>query len=371
MSHWATLADLGQSGWYDFIRRDLMTSGKLGHMISDLGLRGMTTNPTIFAKAVEGSSLYDGDVAAARAGGAAAQEIFEVLAVKDVQMAADLFRPVYDMTSGQDGMVSIEVRPELAYDAAGTITEARRLWARCDRPNVMIKIPGTVPGLTAIRTCLAEGINVNVTLLFSVERYEATLDAWLQALEQRAAAGLPLDRVASVASFFVSRVDTLVDSLIDIQLKRVDLDPSEQLTLSGLKSRLAIANARLAYEAFEKVIKSRRFQILAARGAVAQRPLWASTSTKNPALGATYYVDALTAPTSVNTVPPETWEAYLVSGVPALRIHDDLDQAHTQVQALAHFGISFAGVAAQLEFEGVQKFADSYHQLLKAIDSKR
>jgi transaldolase len=291
------LGELGQSPWYDFITRDLVTGGELDRLIAEDGLLGMTSNPTIFQKAVATSSLYDQDIRNLTAMGVPPREIFESLAVHDVQAACDAFLDVHDQSGGVDGLVSLEVDPTLARDTSGTITEARRLWAAVNRPNAMIKIPGTTDGLPAITRCLADGINVNVTLLFSVSRYEEVIEAFLKGLEERVSKGQPVDRIASVASFFVSRLDGKIDPVLDAK------------GAEALRGTAAIANACAAYAAFEKCIAGPRWQALAARGARPQRPLWASTSTKDPKYPDVYYVEALIAEHTVNTLPPATFDA--------------------------------------------------------------
>lgn len=369
MNPLAQLAELGQSVWYDYIRRDLMESGALARMIEEDGLRGMTSNPTIFQGAIAKSDLYDADIRAAGDDETPAA-LFERIAVAEIQRAADEFRPVFDKADGGDGHVSIEVSPTLARDTDGTITEARRLWKACGRDNVMIKIPGTAEGLPAIETCISEGINVNVTLLFGVERYREVMDAWMRGLEARAARGEPIDRVASVASFFVSRVDGSVDKLLAARRDAADGPTRERI--DGLRSTVGIANARLAYAAWGEAVRDHaRFAALKAKGAMAQRPLWASTSTKDPMLPDVLYVEALAAPDSVNTVPPNTYEAFKDHGDARIRIHDDLDQARAAIDALADLGIDFAAVTRDLEEDGIKKFADSYEELLQAIAEKR
>jgi transaldolase len=358
------LAELGQSIWYDYIRRDLYRGPELSRMIEQDGLTGMTSNPTIFQKAIAGGSMYDEDIRAAGAGGKKAAEIFEALAVRDVQGAADVFRAVYDARGGDDGFVSIEVAPRLARDTQGTIAEARRLWKECSRPNVMVKIPGTAEGLPAIRQCLADGININITLLFSVPRYREVMEAYLTALEDRLAKGQPIDRIRSVASFFVSRVDTNADRKIDALAK------AGNAAALPLRGKLGIANARIAYEAFEEVFTGSRFAALKLKGAALQRPLWASTSTKDPAYPDLYYVEALVAPTSVDTMPPETFEAYRDHGDPKVRIREDLPGAHGVFRALGQIGIDTDAIARELETEGVQKFSDSFDALLKSVADK-
>ena len=355
------LRDLGQSVWYDYIRRDLYTGGELARLIREDGLAGMTSNPTIFQKAIADTDLYDDGVRRAGAEGADPPGVFERLAVEDVRGAADAFRPVFDETRGNDGFVSIEVGPHLANDTDGSIREAHRLWEKCARENVMVKIPGTAAGIPAIRRCLADGVNINITLLFSVSRYREVMEAYLSALEERVAAGRPIERLRSVASFFVSRVDTNVD-------KKLDRIGSE--TARALRGKAAIANARLAFQAFREVFGSERFQRLAARGAALQRPLWASTSTKDPSYPDLYYVEALVAPDSVDTMPPETFEAYRDHGDPKVRISDDIEGARETFRRLAELGIDEATVSRELEEEGVRKFSDSYDSLLKAIAEK-
>jgi transaldolase len=355
------LSELTQSVWYDYIRRDLMNSGELARLIREDGLAGMTSNPTIFQKAIAETELYDEDVRRAGDEGREPFAIFEKLAVDDVCRAADFFRPVFDAAGGGDGFVSIEVGPRLANDTEGSIREARRLWAACDRPNVMVKIPGTAAGVPAIRQCLAEGININITLLFSVARYREVMEAYLSALEERVAAGQPIDGVRSVASFFVSRVDTNVDKKLD----RIGNDAARQL-----RGKAAIANAKLAYQAFREVFGSSRFAALRSKGASLQRPLWASTSTKDPAYPDLYYVEALVASDTVDTMPPETFEAYRDHGDPKVRISDGMEAARDVFRRLALLGIEETEVSRELEEEGVKKFSDSYDSLLKTLAEK-
>jgi transaldolase len=353
------LERLGQSLWYDFITRQLLHSGELARLIREDGLRGMTSNPTIFEKAISGSADYDDDIRRLSGAGLPPAQIFEALAVADVQQACDAFLPLYRSTEGRDGLVSIEVSPTLAHDTAGTVAEAERLWQAVDRPNAMIKIPGTLAGLPAITQTLAAGINVNITLLFSVARYRAVIDAFMTGLEQRAAGGHPIDRLASVASFFVSRVDGRVDAVLDRQG-----DPTK------IRGRAAIANAGLAYQAFEASLATPRWQRLEARGARRQRPLWASTSTKDPKFPDIYYVEALIAPDTVNTVPPDTLAAYRDHGRPEVRIRAAIEEAPRVMAALAAQQIDLEAVTTFLEEDGVTKFAASYASLLAGIESK-
>jgi transaldolase len=355
------LGELGQSPWYDYITRDLVASGELARLIREDGLRGMTSNPTIFEKAVAGSGAYDDDIRRLGREGRSAGEIFESLAVADVRAACDVFADLHRGTGGLDGQVSLEVSPELANDTEATVHEARRLWGAVARPNAMIKIPGTLAGLPAISRCIAEGISVNVTLLFSVERYAAVIEAWLAGLEGRLERGGALGSVASVASFFVSRVDGKVDAL---------LDRAAPGSPSPLRGRIAIANAAAAYRLFEWSLGTPRWDRLAKAGARPQRPLWASTSTKDPRYPDTYYVEALVAPRTVNTLPPETFAAYRDHGRPAVRIREGIAASTGELEALARAGIDLAAVTRELEGGGVAKFAASYRSLLAGIEAK-
>lgn len=363
------LRALGQSVWLDSMRRDLYTTGELARMIREDAVGGMTSNPTIFQKAIVGTGLYDAQIRSDARWGLDPAAIFESLAVEDVRRTADEFRPVYDGTGGSDGFVSIEVRPQLARDTEGSIVEARRLWKECDRPNVMVKIPATKEGLPAIRRCLSEGINVNITLLFSVPRYREVMEAFLTGVEDRVAAGKPVDRLRSVASFFVSRVDTHVDGKLDRIATEGRGEPRRSLA-RRLRGRLAIANARLGYQAFREVFSSARFKALAARGLRLQCPLWASTSTKDPAYPALYYVEALVAPDSVDTMPPETLEAYRRHGDPRIRIDDDLPGALAAFRQLEDLGLDEEELFRELEDEGIRKFIDSYGAIARSIEEK-
>ncbi|MBI4514078.1 MAG: transaldolase [Gemmatimonadetes bacterium] len=353
------LGELGQSPWLDFITRDLIVSGELKRLIEEDGLRGMTSNPTIFQQAIAGTALYDADIEEFAEAGRSPEEIFEILAVGDVGAACDVFRALYEATDGGDGLVSIEVPPALARDTEGTIEAARRLWRAVGRPNVMIKIPGTGEGLPAIEECTAFGINVNVTLLFSVLRYEEVIEAYWAGLERRLSEGEEVERVASVASFFVSRLDTKVDARLD--------------ALGGaqpLRGRIAIANACTAYAAFERTHASLRWQRLARQGARPQRPLWASTSTKDPRYPDLHYVEALIAPNTVNTMPPHTLAAYRDHGRPGVRIGGAMRAATSRLGALRNLGIDLERVTAELEDEGIEKFAASTMEVLTRIEAK-
>jgi len=359
---------LGQSVWLDYIRRDMLQDGTQARLVREDDLAGQTSNPTIFEKAIADSDLYDDDI---RAAGSDVDPgaLFGSIAQADIRAAADLFRPIYDQAGGHDGLVSIEVSPDLAWDTDASIEAARHLWETIDRPNIMVKIPGTREGLPAIRQCLSEGININITLLFSVDRYHEVMDAWFAAMEQRLERGEPIDRIASVASFFVSRVDSKVDTRIAELLEGATGDERERLL--ALQGRIGIDNARMAYEAHELRFADDRFAPLSDRGARAQRPLWASTSTKNPAYPDVYYAEALIGPGTVNTLPPETLEAYRDHGDPAIRIHHDLDGAHRRLAELGDLGVDFDAILDELESEGVRKFADSWHELLEAIEEKQ
>ena len=353
------LGELGQSPWYDYITRDLVTTGELARLIAEDGLRGMTSNPTIFEKAIAGSRLYDDEIRDQADAGRTAPEVFEHLAVADVRAACDGFAAVHEASGGGDGLVSLEVSPALAHDTASTIHEAERLWRALDRPNAMIKIPGTLAGLPAITHCIAAGISVNVTLLFSVERYGQVIEAFLEGLERRLEAGHSLRPVNSVASFFVSRVDGKVDP----QLDRLG-DPAR------LRGRIAIANACAAYRLFEWSLEAPRWAPLARAGARPQRPLWASTSTKDPRYADVHYVEALVAPRTVNTLPPETFAAYRDHGRPADRIREGVAAAPAQLEALAELGIDLGAITRELEVDGVAKFAASHASLVAGIDAK-
>jgi transaldolase/glucose-6-phosphate isomerase len=354
------LLDEGQSVWLDYLRRGMTRSGELAAMIAD-GLRGMTSNPTIFEHAIAGSADYDDALADTGAAGMTDREVYEALAIRDVQEAADVFRSVYDDTGGEDGFVSIEVSPELARDTQGSIAEARRLWQAVDRPNVMIKIPGTKEGWPAIEHCLREGININITLLFSLEHYYAVAEAYLRALEARVAVGLPIDRVASVASLFVSRVDTEVDKRLDA---RDDASDSP-------RGEAAIANARLVYAAFLDMTRSARWQALRAHGAKVQRPLWASTGTKNPAYSDVLYVESLIGPHTITTVPPDTLRLFEHHGVVERTLPGNVGRAQRTMRAIEAIGIDFVDVNRTLEQEAIAKFSESLTKVLAVVGEKR
>jgi transaldolase/glucose-6-phosphate isomerase len=364
------LQALGQSVWLDTIDRDLLTSGGLQRLIAQDGVRGVTTNPTIFEHAIAQGSAYDAEIASLAVVRQSTAAMFESLAVADVTVAADQLRPVHDASGGADGFVSIEVAPTRAYDTAGTVAEARRLWARVDRPNVMVKVPGTIEGLPAIEQLIADGVNVNITLLFSVEIYRRVIDAYCAGLERRVQAREPLERVRSVASFFVSRVDGEADKRLADRAVAAS-DPAERRRIEGLLGRAAVANAQLAYEAFQASVASSRFLALRARGATVQRPLWASTSTKNPKYPDTMYVDRLIGPDTVNTMPLATLRAFADHGTPVRTIDQSLEEARALLADVEGCGVNMRQVTDRLVVDGVKKFADSYHALLATLEVKR
>lgn len=361
------LAVLGQSVWLDYIQRGFINSGELQKLI-ELGVRGMTSNPTIFEKAITGSDYYDRDLQQLAAQGNSAIEIYEVLAIDDIRHAADRLRPVYDSSQKADGYVSLEVNPGLANDTQGTQVEAERLWARVDRPNLMIKIPATKAGLPAITETIARGINVNVTLIFSLERYKEVMESYLKGIENRLDNRQPVDFIASVASFFVSRVDSKVDKLLEARIMAEG--PQSELA-AQLLGRLAVANARLAYQDFRRVFEGQRFKSLSSQGARYQRPLWASTSTKNPRYSDILYVQELIGAHTVNTLPQNTLEAFQDHGVVEHTIEDEIEKARQQMQALAELGISYEQITLELEQEGVAAFAKSFTDLIDSIERKR
>jgi transaldolase len=363
------LYNAGQSVWYDNIQRGVLRNGEMAGMIERGEVRGVTSNPTIFMKAITKSEDYDAALEPLFEAGWSAEQIFWQLAVEDIQEAADLFRPLYEETDGGDGYVSLEVDPTLAYDTKGTIAAAEELWERVARPNLLIKIPATMAGLPAITAAIAKGINVNVTLLFALDRYLTVMDAYLSGLEQRVASGLPVDRIGSVASFFVSRVDSKVDGRLAEKVDRGGAHAEEAAALLG---KAAIANARVAYAYYQKAFGSPRFQALEAQGARVQRPLWASTSTKNPAYRDVRYVEELVGPDTVNTVPPHTLAAFLDHGeVRPRSVEENVAEAEQTLLSVDALGISMCIATCELEREGVKSFADAYTSLLGAIDARR
>ncbi|MER3459482.1 MAG: transaldolase [Chloroflexota bacterium] len=363
------LQSYGQSFWYDNIHRRLFTSGELQRLIDEDGLCGMTANPTIFEKAISEGTAYDETIRSLAAEGHSPLHIYEALATEDVRQAADFFRPIYEETGGDDGFVSLEVSPALAYDTQVTIAEAHRLWDQVNRPNLMIKVPATPPGIPAIEQLLYDGLNINITLMFSLAHYDQVANAYLNALERRRQENKPLDHIASVASFFVSRIDTKVDRLLQAKIEKAT-SPGEREALRRLLGKAAIASAKLAYQRFKQVFNGPRFARLQAYGARLQRPLWASTSTKNPAYRDTYYVEELIGPNTVNTMPPVTVEAFRDHGVVRPTLEEKLDEAHAVMDWLVEVGIDLGQVTQELQVEGVKAFADSFEALLQRIAEK-
>ena len=362
------LTDLGQSLWLDYMERKMLQNGELAGLIEQGDIRGLTSNPSIFNHAIANTNDYDSALIPMSWAGYTDKQILEELMIEDIVNVADLLRPLYDQTKGGDGYVSLEVRPHLAYDTENTIQEAQRLWKLVNRPNLMIKIPGTEPGLLAIRKSIAAGINVNITLLFSVERYKEVMDAYLSGLEDRVNEGKPIDQIHSVASFFVSRIDVKVDKYLEPLTKSSDEKANKAKALLG---KIAIANARLAYQEFRQVFEGERFQKLQAKGATLQRTLWASTSTKNPDYPDTMYVDELIGEHTVNTVPPKTLNAFRDHGSVQRTIEKDLDETHQQIKALEELGISMKKVTQELEEEGVNAFSESYDSLDTSVKQRR
>lgn len=352
------LAELGQAIWLDYIRRTFITSGELQALI-DKGVRGVTSNPAIFEKAIANSDDYDEQMQQLVNVGTSVEGIYEALVVEDISMATDLFRPVYDQTNGEDGYVSLEVSPRLAYDTQGTVDEARRYFSDLNRPNLMIKVPATREGIPAVEQLISEGINVNITLMFSMGHYEAVANAYINGLEKLAANGGDVSQVGSVASFFVSRVDVKLDALLE------DTDSSD------LQGKIAVANSKLVYQRFVEIFSGERWDNLAAQGARVQRPLWASTSTKNPELPDTLYVDTLIGPDTVNTLPPATLDAFLDHGTAAVTVGDNLAETRAQVDRLVLAGIDLDVATEELQQEGVDKFIAPFDSLLETIAAKR
>jgi transaldolase len=352
MNRIAELLAHGQSCWMDDLTRQMIVDGELQRRIAD-GVRGITTNPAILEKATSEGDAYKGDIAKDLQRGLAAVEIYDELITTDVRKACDLMRPVYDASNGEDGFVSLEVSPYLAHHTEGSIDEARRYWREVDRPNLFIKIPGTAEGVPAIEQMLFEGVNINITLLFSIESYEAVAEAYVRALERRVADGLPIDRVASVASFFLSRIDVLVDE---------KLGDAEHL-----KGKAAVANAKLAYQSFKRLLASDRWNRLAQKGARPQRMLWASTSTKNPDYDDLMYVEPLIGPMTINTMPRKTIEAFLDHGEVADTVEEDVENARKVMAEVEQAGVSFGRVTQQLEDEGIQKFIEPYDKLIARL----
>ena len=364
------LKALGQSVWYDNIDRSQLVSGQFKRLLDEDGICGVTANPTIFEKSISSGHAYDEQINQLIREGKSTNEIYEDLIIQDIRTVADILRPIYDSANRQDGLVSLEVSPDLAHDTEGTLSEVRRFWKMVDRPNLMIKIPGTPEGIPAVLQALTEGINVNITLIFSISTYRQVAEAFISALEARRTAGEDISHMASVASFFVSRVDTLVDKLLEDKVKATS-NTSEQQHLKSLEGKAAIANARLVYQDFKKIFNTPRFAALKQAGAYVQRPLWASTRTKNPAYRDVLYAEERIGPDTVDTMPFETIENFRDHGRVRLSIEDNLEEAHQVFDALEKIGIHYDQVTKQLQDEGVQKFADSFHTLFEGIAEKR
>jgi len=359
------LLEYGQSPWMDYVRRDLLISGALKKLIQEDGLMGMTSNPTIFEKAITGSKDYSDILESPEAKKLDAKGVYEKIAIRDVQDATDIFKPVYQQTKRRDGYVSLEVSPLLANDTQGTISEARRLWKSVGRDNVMIKVPGTVEGLPAVRQLLEEGLNINITLLFAQSVYEQVAEAFLSALESRAKKGQDISHIASVASFFVSRIDSLIDSQIDAKLK-TETDANRRALLTSLQGKIAIANARLTYRKYQELYGGPRWKALAAKGAQTQRLLWASTSTKNPKYRDVLYVEELIGADTVDTIPPATFDAFRDHGRLRPSLTENVEEAAKTMASLEKAGISMKEVTEKLVVDGVKLFSDAFNQLLEA-----
>jgi transaldolase/transaldolase/glucose-6-phosphate isomerase len=354
-----SIRDFGQSIWLDFFDRKIMDSGELKKLINEDGVSGVTSNPAIFEKAVNSSSDYDEDITTLALQKKSNDDIFFGFAVKDIKRAADFFKTVYEKNNGEDGFVSLEVSPHLGYDTDGTIKQARELWKSVDRKNVMIKIPATAAGIPAIRKCISEGININITLLFGLPRYKEVVNAYLSGLEDRVKANLPINNITSVASFFLSRIDVLTDPLL------------EGRGLLDLKGEVAIASAKKAYEIYKDFFSSERFKKLEAKAAKKQRVLWASTSSKDPSFSDVKYVEALIGPETINTIPLETLEAFNDHGKPGNNLESDMDKATSVLAQLNARGIDIDIITKKLEGEGIEKFNKAYDKLVKAIDQKQ
>jgi len=355
------LSELGQSIWLDFINRSLIESGDLALYVQN-GLRGMTSNPAIFEKAIAGSDEYDDQIQRLALQGKSAQEIYETLAIDDIRMAADILHPVFEETEGVDGYISLEVNPHLAHDKEGSVSEAKRLFESVDRPNLMIKIPATAEGILAIQELIADGINVNATLMFSMAQYDMVAEAYISALEKRAAKVYDLHQIASVASFFVSRIDVMVDGMLD------ELDTPEA---SSLKGKIGIANAKLAYRHFKEMFCGPRWEFLVDKKARVQRVLYGSTSTKNPDYSDVLYVDNLIGQDTINTIPPKTLNAFLDHGTVASTLESGLDEAREQLEQLSKLGIDLDDVTRKLLDEGIEKFNKPYDKLIETIVEKQ
>jgi len=360
------IQNFGQSIWLDYLDHNLIESGELGRLIKNDGLRGITSNPKIFHDAIAGSDAYDQKIQQLQKESHTIAEIYEVITVEEVQLAADVLRPLYDESGGKHGFVSLEVNPHLARDTGGTVGEARRLWKAVGRPNIFIKVPGTAEGLPAIKQLISEGLNINVTLLFGLPRYREVAEAYIAGLEQRAAQGQPLENT-SVASFFLSRIDVLVDSKLEEMVKQGGEKGEKAACLRG---EVAIASAKQAYQIYKEIFGGERFKKLAAQGARPQRVLWASTSTKNPEYSDIKYVQPLIGPDTINTLPKKTLDAYRDHGKPAARLEERLEAAYEKHRMLAELGVDIDKVTRQLEEEGIEKFNKPYDETMEALKQK-
>ncbi|HUF17252.1 MAG TPA: transaldolase [Thermoanaerobaculia bacterium] len=366
----AQLAETGQSVWYDLMERALITSGKLQKLIEEDELRGLTSNPTIFEKAIGGSDDYDDSLRELAEKDASTDEIYESLVVNDISNAADVFRPVYDRTNRVDGYVSLEVSPNLAHEGEATLAEAKKLWGLLGRPNAMIKIPATEEGIPAVQEAIASGINVNITLIFSRDVYDKVIEAYMRGLERRVEQGQPVDTIASVASFFVSRIDAAADKELNERIQKATT-AEERQELSSLLGKVAIANAKLAYQLFQDRFSSERFAKLKAKGAQVQRPLWASTGTKDPRYSDVLYIEELIGPDTVNTIPPKTYDAFRDHGTVSITLDKNVDEATDVLRRLEAAGVSLDDITRRLTADGVKSFADSFTSLIKTIDTRR
>ena len=362
------LEALGQSIWIDFISRGTTASGELQRLIEEDGVSGVTSNPSIFEKAIAESDDYEETIRSLTLEGKAAEEVYRLLTVEDIQMVADLLRPTYDRTDGQDGFVSLEVSPKLAHDTNGTIEEARRLWSLVDRPNSMIKVPATREGLPAIQQLTGEGLNINITLLFGLPRYRQVADAYISGLETLANQGKNLKQVVSVASFFLSRIDSLLDPALE---KKMQAGGSDAEIATRVHGQVATASAKVAYKIYKEIFSNDRFQKLADKGAHTQKLLWASTSTKNPAYIDTKYIDPLIGPNTINTLPIETLNAYRDHGQPKQTLEENVHEAHQVLLDLPQIGIDLDRATQELEDQGVGKFSSALDQLMAALQDKQ
>jgi len=362
-----SIQKFGQSIWLDFIDRRMIKSGKLQKLIDEDGIRGVTSNPKIFKDAIAEGEEYENDIREMEHNNKSTEEIYQALVVDDIRRTADLFRPLYDSSDGKHGFVSLEVNPHLARDIDGTLEEARRLWFALDRPNVFIKVPATVEGLTCIQQLISEGININVTLLFGLPRYRKVAEAFIAGMEARVRKNLPLKRVASVASFFLSRIDVLVDPLLE---KLIETGGAQADQARNLQGQIAIASAKQAYQIYKEIFKNQHFRSLARQGARPQRVLWASTGTKNPDYSDVKYVEALIGAETINTLPKETMDAYRDHGNPAPRLEEDLKKAAEMFHKLRELHIDIDEQTRQLEEEGIRKFIEPYDSLMKTLEKK-